>query len=244
MKIHRSQDKTDAASQCARAITQKILESVPHVLLLSGGSALEVIPFFESLWKEQNIPLRMLTLGMADERFDATYNNFLTLKASYPSFCSFVESNHGVFLDTSPRFPTQYEEADWYDQELTRVFVETEHQLGNITILLGLGDDGHTAGIVPYPPEEEQSFYPLFLDTDRLAVGYDATGKNQFPKRFTLTYPGLTRANELFVFACGEKKKEVLKTIETNTEPLHRYPGLFFANTSQTVTLFTDIQDN
>jgi 6-phosphogluconolactonase len=64
---------------------------------------------------------------------------------------------------------------------------------------LGLGDDGHTASLVPGDPVLEV--------TDRLVA---LTQPYQGHRRMTLTYPALARADELLWLVSGEDKQEPL----------------------------------
>jgi 6-phosphogluconolactonase len=64
---------------------------------------------------------------------------------------------------------------------------------------LGLGDDGHTASLVPGDPILEVS------DRD-VAV----TGEYRGRRRMTLTYPGLARADQLLWLVTGAAKAEPL----------------------------------
>ncbi len=66
-------------------------------------------------------------------------------------------------------------------------------------IHLGLGPDGHTASLVPADPVLEVTDRPVAV-----------TRPYQGHKRMTLTYPGLSRANQLLWLVTGEDKKAPL----------------------------------
>jgi 6-phosphogluconolactonase len=74
---------------------------------------------------------------------------------------------------------------------------------------LGLGPDGHTASLVPGDPVLEV--------TDRLVA---VTQPYQGHKRMTLTYPGLSRADELLWLISGEDKKEPLARLLRGDESI------------------------
>jgi 6-phosphogluconolactonase len=67
---------------------------------------------------------------------------------------------------------------------------------------LGIGPDGHTASLVPGDPVLEV--------TDRL-VG--VTEPYQDHRRMTLTYPALSRADEILWLISGEDKREALQKL-------------------------------
>lgn len=64
---------------------------------------------------------------------------------------------------------------------------------------LGLGPDGHTASLVPGDPVLQVTDRPVAL-----------TRPYQGHERMTLTYPGLSRADELLWLVTGEDKKAPL----------------------------------
>jgi 6-phosphogluconolactonase/glucosamine-6-phosphate isomerase/deaminase len=66
-------------------------------------------------------------------------------------------------------------------------------------IHLGLGPDGHTASLIPGDPVLEV--------TDRLVA---LTGPYQDNRRMTLTYPALSRADQLLWLITGEDKRNPL----------------------------------
>jgi 6-phosphogluconolactonase len=67
---------------------------------------------------------------------------------------------------------------------------------------LGLGDDGHTASLVPGDPVLEVSDRDVAL-----------TGEYRGRRRMTLTYPGLTRADQLLWLVTGADKAEPLASL-------------------------------
>jgi 6-phosphogluconolactonase len=67
---------------------------------------------------------------------------------------------------------------------------------------LGLGDDGHTASLVPGDP--------VLAVTDRLVA---VAGPYQGHARMTLTYPALARARQLLWLVTGADKKAALSSL-------------------------------
>jgi len=66
-------------------------------------------------------------------------------------------------------------------------------------IHLGLGEDGHTASLIPGDPVLEVR--------DRLVA---VTGEHQGRRRMTLTYPALSRAREIVWLVTGAGKRDAL----------------------------------
>jgi 6-phosphogluconolactonase/glucosamine-6-phosphate isomerase/deaminase len=82
-----------------------------------------------------------------------------------------------------------------------------------IVAQLGVGADGHVAGILPDSPAAEE--------TDALAVGYRS---NPFT-RLTLTFAALRRISAAYVFAFGDTKQQALKKLQTQAIPLDQQPA-------------------
>ena len=240
-KINQYGGVAEAQNALAREISIIIDQSsnAPLLLLLSGGSCLTILPLIQEYLERIPPKKYQLTIGMVDERFDTEESNFVHLKKDYGKFYDFMTKRDAVFIDTSPKLKDQYEMAEWYEKELYR-HPDKRRDL-SIVIILGMGPDGHIAGIMPYPDAEQETFYETFLDTDKLVVGYDATGKNKFTKRFTLTYPALLRANSLFAYIVGDEKKAALHQALKENPPLHRCPVYYFQTTKQDVSLYTNL---
>jgi 6-phosphogluconolactonase len=104
------------------------------------------------------------------------------------------------------------EAAASYETDL-RQFFEGEAVLD--LVMLGIGDDGHTASLFPETPALEV--------TDRLAVA------NPVPKldttRLTLTAPVLSAARAVNFLVAGEGKAEALREILEGDADPRRYPA-------------------
>lgn len=195
MEIFRYSLEEEAVA-AARTQLQKILTSqTPTLFLSSGGSALELL-------KGWTAPPNV-TVGVVDERYsdNPLINNRLQLQAT--GFAS-----GAVTLNSIPR---QYETlADFtqrYEEQIRSWM--TVNPYSKIIATFGIGVDGHTAGIFPYP-EERGKFARCFLETDRLVAGYQAKGKNQFEKRVTITPALMAIINVGIIYAFGIRKKEAV----------------------------------
>lgn len=74
---------------------------------------------------------------------------------------------------------------------------------------LGLGEDGHTASLVPGDPVLEVR--------DRLVA---VTGEYQGWRRMTLTYPALARAREIVWLVTGDAKRDALAKLLAGDESI------------------------
>lgn len=80
-------------------------------------------------------------------------------------------------------------------------------------MLLGMGDDGHTASLFPGSP--------VLSERQRWVV--DAPGVAPAPRRFTVTAPVIQRAREVLVLVGGAGKAKVLQ--EVIEGPRGKYPS-------------------
>ena len=192
-----------ASKQLAKdlsAYLTKAKEQRKNVLFLSsGGSALAVLDFIPS-----DILGEYLTIGVLDERYEKTNinNNFTQLKKT--EFYKKAKKAGCSFIDTSVKEDqTQEELADFFEGELRGWMKKNPN--GKIVATMGVGADGHTSGIMPFP-EDENRFIDLF-ESARWVVAYDAGSKNPFSQRVTTTMTFLRKLDKIFVFMVGANKK-------------------------------------
>jgi 6-phosphogluconolactonase len=114
-----------------------------------------------------------------------------------------------VDLDDLRAAATRY--ADWLPERIDLVH-------------LGLGDDGHTASLVPGDP---------VLDIDDRTVALTEEYKGR--RRMTLTYPGIATARQLLWLAAGADKAEPLRKLLASDPSIPA--GRVVAESS---TIFTD----
>jgi len=91
-----------------------------------------------------------------------------------------------------------------YEQELRRVFKTEAPQIPCFDLLLlGLGDDGHTASLFPGSPALDETL--------RLAAANYVKKFNAH--RLTLTYPAINAARNVAFLVSGEKKASALRQV-------------------------------
>ena len=208
--------------------------NIPVLLLVSGGSALKLL---------NNINTRILgsyiTFGVLDERYseDPKINNF----------CQIMETdfynnsiNAGVnFIDTRINNNESHDFlAKRFEDEIKKW--RSDNPKGLIVITQGIGPDGHTSGILPFP-EEKYFFNNTFNDKNKSVVAYDATGKNQYTLRVTTTLSFLRDVDVSIVFVCGVDKTDALRKTLSSDGDIASTPARI-VNEMKEVFLFTDIR--
>jgi 6-phosphogluconolactonase/glucosamine-6-phosphate isomerase/deaminase len=99
--------------------------------------------------------------------------------------------------------------AKAYEELIEKAFAANDVAIAQ----LGIGPDGHVAGILPGSPAAEEK--------TALVAGYDAPPL----KRLTLTFVALRHITAAYVFAFGEPKREALAALREGTLPLKRQPA-------------------
>ena len=96
-----------------------------------------------------------------------------------------------------------HEAALDYEKELLSFKEKTKRKKLFDLVLLGMGEDGHTASLFPQSKALEEK--------ERLAVAVEAPASPQLAvPRITLTYPALMDSEMILVMIKGKKKKDLL----------------------------------
>ncbi len=237
INLHVGENEEEAlnlASAIFKATLKRANNETKKVLLaLSGGSALSLLNLISREDLGENI-----TITVLDERWssDPTVNNFSQIKAS--KFYKEATSSGSSFIETIPQSSeTRDELAMRFNQSISTWFSENPN--GLVIATVGIGEDGHTSGMMPFP-ENKDKFNTLFNNENIFVVGYDATGKNPYPDRVTTNMNFMRRINTAIVYAIGEKKRESLLKLFAEKGDLASTPARILKE-MKNVQLFTDI---
>ncbi|MDP4007369.1 MAG: 6-phosphogluconolactonase [bacterium] len=233
MEITRTKSKGEAVEKAAAYLNQTLEahSHVPTLFLSSGGSSLELLEHVAIF------PPNFI-VGMADERFseDSKVNNFAQLAET--SFFEKAEEHGAYFIDTRVQSGQDIEMFSRHFEDALRKWRE-EHPGGRIIITQGMGLDGHTAGIMPFP-KEKSAFQELF-EGERWVVGYDAGNKNEYSLRVTITMPFFRMVDHVVLYAAGKEKHDALSRVLKNEGTLEETPARIIHEMKE-VHIFTDIQ--
>ncbi|MCB9815695.1 6-phosphogluconolactonase [Candidatus Nomurabacteria bacterium] len=232
-------------------ISNSIREHVGDVVcILSGGSALDVIEYIDTSKycfhqdcgeaREEEIKGQKIKCQknecrtifvIGDERVsrESTINNFMQLQSRYPG--------HPVTINTIETIPTESETEKNFAERIEKLFLETLLELNNpkIICLLGVGADGHTAGIFPM---DEASFRKLYQD-DRTYVPVHVEGLTIDSRAsFTPSWI-LNNVDELIGYIVGSSKLEILSKLNSETKKLNERPAELL-NLHKKVLIYTD----
>lgn len=186
----------DAVTALARTLLQRASAQDEITIAISGGSTPK--PLYELLGRDPRIRECAVTWVVVDERYVPSTDDQSNAKMLRETlFRDGVPPKHR-FLD----FKT-----DFGEPEKTVEQFETEWRAFGIgtldLILLGIGDDGHTASLFPETP---------VLDvTDRIAAAVYVPRLEQW--RVTVTLPVIQAAKTRIVLVAGESKAPIVADV-------------------------------
>lgn len=209
---------------------QRIAAEGRFSVALSGGSSpKQLYAFLGSSPYRDDIPWPPMHFFWADERCVPPDHPDSNYKLAFDAFLS------GVSLPAANIHRIKGEEgpvaaAQAYEEDLRRFFSGPGVPSFDL-IILGIGEDGHTASLFPGSP--------LLQETARFAVPVELDP----PKvsRVTLTLPVLNHAAQVLFLASSRAKAEVVaEVIGRNNEG--RYPAGLVQPVSGDVTWFIDLE--
>lgn len=198
-------------------------------LAVSGGSTPKLL--FQILADnfEKDIPWEKVKLYWVDERCvpptHAESNYRMTFDALlYKGFLP-EENIMRMKGENKPE-----DEALRYEQVLVAQLPQADAYPQFDLILLGMGDDGHTASIFPHQMQ--------LLDTEQsVAVG---THPQSGQKRITLTGKTIHKAQQVAFLITGDTKASILKEIVLQEQTAEKYPAAHISSADGQVHFYLD----
>ncbi len=188
------------------------------VLFLSGGKTPK--PLYQVLAEEKII--KPAAVGMIDERYGNPYHKNSNEKMiSETGLLSYFATRKIPFNPILQEHRSLDETAQLYDEKVRSLFFHFPKSIG----VLGIGSDGHTAGILP---NRNDFINPLFDNSQKhLFVSSFIDKMSPFGKRITLTFAGLSLLDYIIVFIFGKDKKEAINKALTPGS-LEEIPARFY----------------
>lgn len=173
---------------------------------LSGGTT--PLTLYRKLSERKSLPWNRTHVFMVDERFvpyDSEENNYHMINMAL--LCHVVvPANNIHFISTTENTPE--DSARRYEDDLISYSKKTKSLLPSLDmVLLGIGDDGHTASLFPGAT--------ALAEVNHLAVAVTAPDA-PVHERITLTYPVINNAGNIFFLATGDSKAKIIKKIIEN----------------------------
>jgi 6-phosphogluconolactonase len=209
-------------------LTQESKQEVFDIALSGGNSPKGLFKRLSNKYKDE-IPWERIHFWWGDERCvppDHEQSNYkMTVDYLFSNIDVPEKNIHRIRGEADPE-----EEAKRYSKELeTKLNSRGKDPVFDV-ILLGLGEDGHTASIFPDQLE-------LFEHPENCAVTeHPLTGQ----KRITFTGNVLNNANQVFFLVTGEKKALRVSEIMNDSEAAKLLPAYYISPTNGDLIWFLD----
>ncbi len=197
--------RADLDNALANNVAELLSKALSHKgkasLAVSGGSTPK--GFFSALSKK-DLDWNNVTITLADERW-----------VEFESDASNTRLVHENLLKNNASAATFFhlkKDSEFNSEILVQLNIDAKKQLLPLDVLiLGMGEDGHTASLFPC---SEQISTALSLDnSDALMKVVPQTAPHD---RITFTYAHLVQSKNVILHVCGEGKKVVLEKALTD----------------------------
>lgn len=205
------------------------------LLLLSGGKTPK------ELYRRFTDEKKLLpgSVALIDERYGKKFHDNSNEKMIWETgLLEYLkEENIPVYLPLQDDI-TRLEAAESYDKTLRELFLLYWNKIG----ILGIGSDGHTAGI----PSRDSDFitqHPaLYVGSAFVADYHDKKG--MYGERISMTFAGLSQLDLFLVLVFGEDKQKALELVFTHGSE-EEIPGRFYTRpqVARKTLLITDRTD-
>ncbi|NOY00186.1 MAG: 6-phosphogluconolactonase [Verrucomicrobia bacterium] len=189
----------EATELIAAKILHKQAEGGVFSLSLCGGST--PAPIYRALSERKDIDWQRVVITFGDERCvgpEDEQSNYRMARKSLLGPAGIPDENVvRMEGELEPR-----EAAEKCEQRL-RDLAEGEEVFQHDLILLGMGEDGHTASLFPGSQALEES--------ERWVMENFVASQDSW--RLTMTYPLINAAEEVMFLVTGDKKKAIVKEI-------------------------------
>jgi 6-phosphogluconolactonase len=219
----------EAATRIARALRNAVTKNGRASIALSGGNTPR--DAYALLAKESGLDWTKVNVFWVDERAVPPTDD----RSNYRWAKTTLLDPAGITAARVHRMPAEatdragaardYEKAIREDVELDGDGIPAFDVL-----VLGVGDDGHTASL--FPGEKTVDIQ------DRLVAAVDASGARE--ARLTLTPPAIEHARQLFILAVGAAKRPPLERVWAAQGNIHETPARVVRGCRGAVTWLID----
>ena len=197
-------------------------------LVLSGGSTPRTLYALLASEFRGQIPWGDVHLFWGDERYVPVHDPNSNYRMAREMLLDQVPCRASNLHPMPTSFPSPDAAARDYERTL-RGFFDGRWPRFDL-VLLGLGDDAHTASLFPHSP--------ALKEATRWAVAVRAPTEPS--RRLTLTLPVLTRAATIYFLVAGSKKAEALRHVLAGAADQDAYPASGVRSSEGTVIWWVD----
>ena len=186
--------------------------------IVSGGSNIETeVEIMNTISLKESAKLEII---LSDERFgdkDHPDSNYLKLVSA--GFKKKNSNFENILTNNNPK-----EVARNYCNLFKAKIQKTDYIIAE----LGIGSDGHIAGVLPNSSA---------INCNELASYYDGPDF----KRLTLTFNALIKINEAFIYSVGREKEKIIKLLQTKLNNPKEFPSQFLYEIKR-VSIYNNIR--
>lgn len=224
--VHVAPDLDALSRAAAEAIIDVATEAVrkrgQFSLVLAGGATPERLYALLAGPTGARMPWNDTHVFWGDERFVPDTDDASNFRLAHDLLLSRIPlpPEHVHRMPTT-ELRTPQRAAETYE-EMLRLYFRGEEKPAFDLVLLGLGEDGHTASLFP----EEA---PWASDDDALHWVRAVLGPERRPprQRITLSLDALGGARHVFFLVAGAAKRPTLRAILTGADDAARYPAAY-----------------
>lgn len=190
-----------AANLIVTESNKAVAEKGYFSIALSGGSTPKLL--FELLAQapyKNNIPWKKVIIAFGDERFVASSSDESNYKMANEALLKHVGILKKNILIVPTVKITPAQSASLYETAIKK-YISNKHSFD--LVLLGIGEEGHTASIFPKSP--------LLVDKKNWVKNIWVAEKNM--NRISFTMPFINRAKNIAFLVSGVNKAAILKKI-------------------------------
>ncbi|MEI6616237.1 MAG: 6-phosphogluconolactonase [Cyanobium sp. ELA507] len=197
-----------AAERIATAIDLALAERDRAQIALAGGETPG--PAYRRLGQE-HLPWERVDVLLGDERWVPPSDPASNLRMLRQTLLAQEPASRACLHAVPTDQPSPAASAEAYAELLAKLCLGQPPIFD--LILLGLGDDGHTASLFP------GTAAPLVMDRSV------TVGEGKGLPRITLTAPVLSAARQVILLVCGVGKRQALARLLDPNEPAERTPA-------------------
>jgi len=206
-----------AAEMFIRIGSEAIRERGRFTVSLAGGSTPESL--YKLLASEKfkdKIDWEKVFFFFGDERNVSPNDEKSNFRMANESILRALQISDENIFRWQTELQTPETIAEKYEKTIRAFFNLSENEFPRFDlILLGMGDDGHTASLFPF--------------TEALSENKKIAATNEVEKlatvRLTLTFPAFNNAANILFFVAGENKAETLRTVLEGDSQPEKYPS-------------------
>ncbi len=218
------------ADEIVAAINDAINEhDICNIVLAGGKTPAGIYRLLSRPPRSQSVDWSKVRIFWSDERYvplESHSSNFNLVSETLLSNIKIPEDNIVAFNTT---FSSARAVAEDFSLRLKKLFSLSANELPVFDIvLLGVGEDGHTASIFPGDL--------LAQDSSEIAIAID--NGTEIKDRISLTLATLSQSQRIYFIVRGKNKAEIVKNVLQKDD----YPACFFKSSSAKVTWFLDAE--